>query len=74
MYHEVGKHLCRGEREHVGESGFGNVRAVPRLRERVGVGKTCWKGDRPGQVFKLSRGGLPDIISLLQIYVPLLIQ
>ena len=29
---------------------------------------------RPGQVFKLSRGGLPDIISLMQIYLPLLIQ
>ena len=29
---------------------------------------------RPGQVFKLSRGGLPDIISLMQIYPPLLIQ
>ena len=28
----------------------------------------------PGQVFKLSRGGLPDIISLMQIYLPLLIQ
>ena len=28
----------------------------------------------PGQVFKLSRGGLPDIISLTQIYLPLLIQ
>ena len=26
----------------------------------------------PGQVFKLSRGGLPDIISLMQIYLPLL--
>ena len=29
---------------------------------------------RPGQVFKLSRGGSPDIISLMQIYLPLLIQ
>ena len=29
---------------------------------------------RPGQVFKVSRGGLPDIISLMQIYLPLLIQ
>ena len=29
---------------------------------------------RPGQVFKLSRGGLPDIISLMHICLPLLIQ
>ena len=27
-----------------------------------------------GQVFKLSRGGLPEIISLMQLYLPLLIQ
>ena len=29
---------------------------------------------RPGQVFKLSRGGLPDKISLMQIDLPLLVQ
>ena len=29
---------------------------------------------QPGQVFKLSWGGSPDIISLMQIYLPLLIQ
>ena len=31
-------------------------------------------GPRPEQVFKLSRGGLPDLISLMHIYLPLLIQ
>ena len=54
----------------------------------VGLGpdlrRSCWEltwqddrncaSDGPGQVFKLSRGGSPDIISLMQIYLPLLIQ
>ena len=34
--------------------------------------QTFWQ--LPGQVFKLSRGGLPYIISLMQIYLHLLIQ
>ena len=34
---------------------------------RVKPAAICVLSLRPGQVFKLSRGGLPDIISLLQI-------
>ena len=65
-----------------------SLRAVPMSSSNspasTGCGRSasqsCWQwcthceSSRPGQVFKLSRGGLPDIISLMQIYLPSLIQ